>query len=292
MLQALVNLMKHTVDNHGKHPCTELRYVTILELLLSYQMDKWEPSFDVNSQWKTLECKAEPGIDPEEFRRQAYQVLVSLPYVPPSCALFSACSYEESEALASWNTLPLCIQARLEQLPEPLIRSDQVYHILHKIRGCEYFVVAVSSCSPEESVETNSLCVRGEGIGKTTLATLLAAHPTINDNHSTFWVDLEEEERWASCATKGWELSAISYPKYIRCLQRLCLQLGAAQNWTNFILRLESPQVRALREKEHMILAKKCITDLFKRVEGKVLIVLDGVQDETDFEWFQFIEEQ
>jgi hypothetical protein len=80
MLQTLVNLMKHTVDNHDKHPCTELRFVTILELLLSYQMEPWEPSSDVNSQWKRLGCKAEPGLDPEEFRRQAYQVLVSLPH--------------------------------------------------------------------------------------------------------------------------------------------------------------------------------------------------------------------
>ncbi|KAG7342160.1 tetratricopeptide repeat protein [Nitzschia inconspicua] len=299
MLQCLVNLMKHTVDNHARHPCTELRFVTLLEILLSYQKEPWEHSADINIQWKRLGCKVESGTNPEEFRRQAYQVLVSLPYIPSTCTLFAACSYEDSEAIASWDTLPLCVRSRLEQIPEPLMRSDLVHHILHKIRGREYFTVAISSSTATESVAGDRIYLEtaGEGTGKTTLAVLLAAHPSISDNHSVFWVDLGGE-RWdaspneSPCVSDDGGFPTMSHSTYMLCLQRLCLQLGMSQNWPNFILRLENSQLRALREKQHMKLAKSCISQLFKAIEGKILFVLDGVRDESDFEWFQFLDDQ
>jgi hypothetical protein len=209
MLQSVVKLMKHTVDSHARHPCTELRYVTLMEVLLSYQTDPWEPSTDINLQWKRLGCHVDPGTEPEDFRRQAYQVLVSLPYVPPSAGLYSACSYEESEATAAWDTLPLCIRSRLEQIPEPLLRSEQVHHILHKIRDRDSFTVAISSSSMESfEGDSSTLETAGEGIGKTTLATLLAAHPSISEDHTIFWVDLQEE-RWAT--------SAKGIPEMVEC---------------------------------------------------------------------------
>ncbi|KAL3918640.1 MAG: hypothetical protein SGILL_004141 [Bacillariaceae sp.] len=298
LFQSLVSLMNHTVDNHDQHPCTELRYVTLLELLRSHQQSsqQWQPTADINTQWKRLGCKVETGTGPEEFRRQAYQVLVSLPWVPSSVELYSACSYEDNEALATWDDLPICLKSRLEQIPEPLMRSDRVHHVLHKIRGRDSFTVTMSNKAVDSTTEDDSQYAGG-GIGKTTIATLLAAHPTISDNHTVFWVDLREER--LADSTSGLEdqskddVSApLSHSQYMRCLQRLCIQLGAAQNWPNMILRLEDSQLRKMREKEHMKLAKRCMGDLFKNVEGKILVVMDGVSDETDFGWFHFSEEQ
>jgi hypothetical protein len=266
MIQSVVNLMKLTVDNDKKHPCTELRYVTLLEILLSYEVSGWSPSPDINSQWKRLNVFVERETDPEEFRRQAYQVLVSVPWVPSSYGLYTACSYEDSEALATWSDLPICLQTRLEQIPEPLMRSDRVHHILHKIRGRDSFTVTISYATPD-TMETNStMQTSGEGIGKSTLATLLAAHPTISDNYTIFWVDLLEH-RWTVSAQEGdvaetsSTSSSMSHAQYMECLQRLCLQLEVPQNWPNLILRLENAHLRKLREKEHMKLVKRCVAE-------------------------------
>jgi tetratricopeptide (TPR) repeat protein len=302
LLESIVGLMKHTVNHHSKHPCTELRYVTLLEILMSYQPETWEPSQHINAQWKRLSCEVQKGIDPEEFRRQAYQVLVSLPWVPSSYGLYSACSYEDSEALASWNDLPVSLQSRLEQIPEPLMRSDRVHHVLHKIRGRNSFTLVISY-GTEESSDTysNTMTTFGEGIGKTTLATLLAAHPTISDNYTIFWVDLldlrwaestEQQQDQQQNTSKETLTVSLSYSQYLECLRRLCIQLGAKPNWPNRILRLEDSQLRKLREREHMKLAKSCISELFKALDEKVLIVVDGVSDEKDFECFQFLENQ
>ncbi|KAL3911929.1 MAG: hypothetical protein SGARI_001408, partial [Bacillariaceae sp.] len=224
LVQSLIDLMKHTVDNHHQHPCTELRYVTLLEVLLSHLAppQQWEPSEDINTQWKRLACQVEQGIDPEKFRRQAYQVLVSLPWVPSSAALYSACSYEDSEAVASWDDLPICLRSRLEQIQEPLIRSDLVHHALHKIRGRDSFTVTISSKTSDPN--EGDMGVAGEGSGKTTLATLLASHPTICDNYTVFWVDLNEERLADTISgdAKDENSSApLTHAQYMNCLQRL-----------------------------------------------------------------------
>jgi tetratricopeptide (TPR) repeat protein len=300
LFQSLVKLMNHTVDNHNQHPCMELRYVTLLELLRSHQTPRdWEPSVDINTQWKRLSCQVEHGVEPEQFQRQAYQVLVSLPWVPSSCELYAACSYEESEALASWDDLPMCLRARLEQIPEPLMRSDAVFHILHKIRGLVSFTVTISSKTFDNNVEGKA-SFAGKGDGKTTLATLLAANPTISDNFTVFWIDLKEERLSDAIFDPKSKIDdaktvssvPLTHPQYMQCLQRLCIQLGASQNWPNLVMRLENAQLRQLREKEHMTLAKKCMGNLLENVEGKFLIVLDGVNDEADFTWFNFLEGQ
>jgi tetratricopeptide (TPR) repeat protein len=296
-LLCLTNLLRHTLDNHHKHPCTELRYVTLLEIMLSYH-DGWEPSANVNVQWRRLSCKVDKGIDPVEFRRQAYQVLVSLPWVPTSDGLYTACSYEETESLRSWDELPLCLQSKLEKIPQLLLRSDRVHQILHKIRGRNSFTVAISSATPESNMHgidyggtSKDDHLRGAGIGKTTLAALLAAHPTISDEHVALWVDLEYAcvaQKTGSTTTE----SSLSHKQYMDCLENLCLQLDGKPNWPDLVLRLEDSNLQHIRELEHMKVAKRCVMEALQRLERRILIVLDGVYDEKDFEWFHFMDDQ
>jgi tetratricopeptide (TPR) repeat protein len=275
-LRDLVNLMKQTLKNHSRHECTELRFATLLEVVLSYNAD-WIPSSRLNELWEELELQVEADCEPAEFRRGAYTVLVSLQWVPSSNGLYSACSYDESESIDA--ELPLHLASKFDQIyDKPLLRSDKVNQILEQISDEESFTIVISY-TPDDGSSNDS---NGDGIGKTTLAALLASHPTIAQNHAIFWVDLNTEER----------SNSLSYRHYMECLENLCQQLEVPPNWPDRILRLEDQSLRIKREREHMVLGKQGVTKLFQESEQNILIVLDGAFAEKDFEWFRFLETQ
>lgn len=280
-MRSLVNLMIQTIHNHNIHECTELRYATLLEIILSHNSD-WKPSENLNALWAELDLHVEDDCDCQGFRRVAYTVLISLPWMPPSCELYAACSYEESESM--YPDLPDILRSKLDEeiCDKPLLRCDRVYQILEEIGAEENeqepFTVVISYDS-DDGASTDS---NGEGMGKTTLAALLAAHPAIAEHYSTFWVDL----------TLGEDDDSLSHDHYMECLQSLCQQLGVDPNWPQQVPRLEDEELRNRRQQEHMVLSKQSMAKLFENSGKRVLIVLDGALDEEDFEWFQLLDAQ
>ena len=123
------------------------------------------------------------------------------------------------------------------------------------------------------------------GIGKSTLGTLLAAHPRIAKKYSVFWVKLP------STAT-AIERDVITYEQYMRCLNSLCHALSLSPNWLEPVLRLENTSIRIRREKEFMTRAKHAMARLLQSMAKPLLLILDDVRDEVEMELFQFFENQ
>ncbi len=272
-LRDMVQLMTHTVQNHNRHECTELRYVTLLEVVLSYNAD-WKPSSSINELWEELELEIESDCEPVDFRRAAYKVLVQLPWMPPSSGLFLACGYSVAETIS--DEIPDHVRSKFDQIyATPIPRADRVHQILESLQEEEAFTITITYIAEEGTFnETN-----GEGIGKTTLAALLACHPTITQNFDVLWINRNGDE-------------PLDYDSYIKCLKELCRQMGASPNWPDRVQRLEDPPVRAIRDLEHMNRAKDGITKLLEAMEQNIVIVMDGVQDDQEFAWFHFLESQ
>jgi tetratricopeptide (TPR) repeat protein len=323
-VRCLVEWMKHAVEYYKIHECTELRYVTLLEVMMSYSVGWVGPSPVLKDLWARLGQKApittmhsttntmenNSGMSLAiEFRRQAYQVLVSLPWIPSSHGLYRACSMDEDDSIHS--DLPLCIRTKLDRLgmeqESCLLRSDLIHFVLHKIRRNTTFRV-VLSCATQKGdpslIGISSSDVAG--VGKTTLAALLAANPTLASKYSIVWVDLPttvtEEER-----------PVITYEQYMKCLESICQQLSVTPNWPERILRLENSLIRIRREKEFMTRAKNAMTRLLQRTlqqsassddnnklqqkqqtspPKQLLVVMDDIRDEKEFELFNFLEQQ
>ena len=98
--RTVVDLMTQTVVNHKRHESTELRYVTLMHIMMSYNPG-WEPTAELNDLWAIVDQNVSSDISPDEFRRQAYNVIVSLPWVPSSYGLFDARSFDEGDAIHS-----------------------------------------------------------------------------------------------------------------------------------------------------------------------------------------------
>lgn len=272
-LRDLVQLMTHTVENHSRHECTELRYVTLLEIVLSYNAD-WRPSPNINELWAELELQVESECEAVDFRRAAYKVLVQLPWMPPSSGLFLACGYDVSETIS--EVLPDHVRSQFDQIyASPILRADRVHQILECLQEDEAFTITITYV-PDEGTFNES---NGDGIGKTTLAALLASHPTITQNFDVLWVNLDDKE-------------PLDYDKYIKCLEELCQQIGVTPNWPDRIPRLEDPPLRTIRDLEHMNRAKDGITKLLEAMDQNIVVVMDGIQDEQEFAWFHFLESQ
>lgn len=272
-LKDLVQLMTHTVQNHALHECTELRYGTLLEVVLSYNAD-WKPSPRINELWEELELQVESDCEAEDFRRVAYKVLVQLPWLPQSSGLFLACGHDVTETMS--EELPDHVRCQFDQIyATPILRADKVHQILESLQEDEAFTITITYTPPEGTFNASN----GEGIGKTTLAALLASHPTITQNFDILWVTLDDSK-------------PLDSEKYTRCLDALCRQIKVKPTWPDRILRLEDMPARAIRDFERMNRAKDCITKLLEGSEQNIMIVLDGIHDEKDFAWFHFLESQ
>ena len=271
----LVDLLIDTVQNHNKDSCTELRYVTLLEIVNSYSAG-WEPSKHLSHMWTKLDRAIDRGIKPRDFRRNAYGVLVSLPWVPSSYGLYAACSFADSEYFS--DDLPIHVKSKLDRVRDKLLlRSELVHRILDSIHGQDVFTVVITYSYEDDAYHGVS---NDAGVGKTTLAALLAAHPSLANDHLVLWVDVPPDRIGLTCQ------------EYMECLETLCEQLSATPNWPDQVRRLEDLSLRKKREKEHMIRAKRGMSKILQRTEKNILLVLDGANHDKDVEKFKFLERQ
>ena len=136
-------------------------------------------------------------------------------------------------------------------------------------------VVSISSV-PESLNDPNALGVAG--VGKTTLAAMVAEHPDVRRYFidGVAWIYLGDQE--------------LNYNRYTLCLRELVAQLDFYDGIPLFAELLHTPgdnfSKRKRREEGFMIYARDTIADLLK--DRSVLIILDDVCFEPDMDWFDF----
>jgi tetratricopeptide (TPR) repeat protein len=130
---------------------------------------------------------------------------------------------------------------------------------------------------PESWNDPDSLGVAG--VGKTTLAAMVANHKDIRRfyNDGIAWIYVGEIE--------------LNYNRYVQCLQDLLSQLEVDDNEEPLFPELlhipgESTAMRKRREEGFMIYLRETIVE-FLRFRN-VLIILDDVCFEPDLDWFDF----
>ena len=229
-VRTLVELMNATAKEHTKHQCTELRFVTLLEIAVSYN-EKWEPSENLNSIWTSqLELMAEDDVSPQDFRKSAYKVLISLPWVPSSYGLAAACDMEtQSPSVVSSRqaSIPKEVWSRLRNASLP--KSEPLFRVLGEIEDKEVFTIVVT-----HSYDDNNLS--GSGIGKTTFAALLVSHPQLASKYKVLWVETPRNK------------VGLNFKEYMECLDSILMQLGEKANWSPWVHRLEDASLRKKRE--------------------------------------------
>jgi tetratricopeptide (TPR) repeat protein len=264
-LKTLLNLLTHTVINRKRDNSTECRYVTLLEVMLSYGK-KWSPSEDVSQFWVRLMQRLPPDVPPINFRRKAYRVLVSLSWVPSSKGLLGACSFDENPQNMTPEGASAGARAVLAKIRNtPLPRYDCVNQLLDRLKDETDVCVAITSES--------------EGVGKTTLAALVALHPSILRVFTILWLSVENVE-------------VMTYETYLKHLDNLCEQLEIEPIWPESVKRFEEPALRRLREEHLMEQAKDNMSELLLQKDRNMLLIMDDVVDAKHIEWFRFNERQ
>lgn len=136
-------------------------------------------------------------------------------------------------------------------------------------------VVSISSV-PEVLNDPYAMGVGG--MGKTTLAAMVAQHPDVR----RYFIDAVV---WIYVGGKE-----LNYSRYTQCLRELVAQLDFYQGVPLFAELLhvpgETPSKRRRREEGFMIYARDTIADLLH--DRSVLIILDDVCFEPDLDWFDF----
>lgn len=136
-------------------------------------------------------------------------------------------------------------------------------------------IVSISSV-PEALNDPDSLGVGG--MGKTTLAAMVAQHPDVRRYFidGVVWVYVGDKE--------------LNYGRYTQCLRELVAQLDFYQGVPLFAELLDTPgetlSKRRRREEGFMIYARDTIAELLH--DRSVLIILDDVCFEPDLDWFDF----
>ena len=314
----LANLLTHTVKNHHRDNSTECRFVTILEVALSYQsavtsnegdskvVYQWRPSDNVQRFWVRLQQPIDPNMSPFDFRRKAYGVLVSLSWVPSSKGLLQACSIPDNSPLQLSSEAPLEARRVLGKIPgRPLPRNDSVYQVLDRLKD-ETDVSVVITASKFNKV--SSL-----GIGKTTVAALVAVHPLILRCFKVLWLNMDYNKlpvlsilQEGKSQRQGQE--KLNYVTYIKYLDSLCQQLGCdatdkegktstalkRPKWpeVHSLKRLEEPAIRHRREENLMRRAQRMMADVLEETSRNILLVLDDAKGRGELEWFHFSKKQ
>ena len=264
-LHTLVKLLQHTVEHKNRDNSTECRFVTLLEVMMSYG-NKWRPSEQVSRFWVRLMQRIPNDITPVSFRRKAYRVLVSLDWVPSSKGLLAACSFEESKQNLATDKAAPGIRAILSRIRgEPIPRFDCVNQMLDRLKDETDVCVGITS--------------ERQGIGKSTLAMLVASHPSIQRVFKVLWLPLHDQGQ-------------LDYEWYLRILNDLCDQLQLKQEWPKNVRRFEEEAIRQLREESIMQHAKEIMSQRLLETNENVLLILDDVTDPRQIEWCRFNERQ
>jgi tetratricopeptide (TPR) repeat protein len=263
-IHTLLDLLTQAALEHSRDRSIECRFVTLLEIVLSYDNPRWEPSDDICAIWIRLLQRIPPCIAPTNFRRKAYRVLVSLSWVPSSKGLLAACSFDESKQLPTFQKKGII--AHMSKIRGgPLPRYDSVNQLLDRLKDETGVCVAIPS--------ENGVLV------KTTLAGQVASHPSILRVFTVLWLDIKQE--------------TLTYDRYICYLKDLCEQIGCPnQDWPMSEKRFEEPAILKLRETGYMKDAKSLMSDLSVKLDSNILLVLDDVRDSSTLDWFRFSDQQ
>jgi tetratricopeptide (TPR) repeat protein len=263
-IYVLLDLLTQAALVHSRDRSIECRFVTLLEVVLSYDNPRWEPSSDICAIWIRLLQRIPPNIAPVNFRRKAYRVLVSLSWVPSSKGLLAACSFEESKQIPTFQKKGII--AHMSKIRGgPLPRYDSVNQLLDRLKDETDVCVAITS--------------EREGMGKTTLAGQVASHPSILRVFTVLWLDVRKD--------------TFTYDRYIAYLSDLCTQLGFPMlDWPTSVQRFEEPAIRQLRELGYMQAAKSLMSDFVLKLDCNILLVLDDVRDSHILGWFRFSNQQ
>jgi tetratricopeptide (TPR) repeat protein len=247
------------------------------------------------------------------FQQVCYEVIVSTDqWCPDTKDLAEACEVKQpaGDVEAAGQPSPDARMARVPQLAlqvldkingDPLIRPNTLASILRRIlpphaltdtavlntfSGLRATVrkplgfsganmVAISSV-PEVLNDPDAYGMRG--IGKTTMAAMVAAHP---DTRRFF----KDGIAWVNIGPKE-----LNYARYTQCLRELVSQLEFYDGVPLFAELLHTPgeplSRRKRREVGFMIYARDTVSELLQN--RNVLIVLDDVYFESDLEWFTF----
>jgi tetratricopeptide (TPR) repeat protein len=263
-LKTLVSLLANTAINRRRDSSTECRFVTILEVLLSYGRN-WSPSEEVSRFWVRLMQRVSASVPPVNFRRKAYRVLVSLSWVPSSTGLLEACSFEGTRQSLDPEKAPPRVRRLLDKIrSRPRPRYDCVNQLLDRLKDETDVCVAITS--------------ERQGMGKTTLASLVASHPSILRVFQVLWLPMTDEP--------------LSFDLYIRHLNDLCEQLSISIEWPACAKRFEEPALRKMREEAAMFVARDRVAQALQRRDDNYLLVLDDLNDGRKLEWFRFNERQ
>lgn len=259
-IHTLLELLVQAVKDNDRDKSIECRFVTLLEVVLSYEGSCWHPSPEVSAMWKRLMQRVPDNIAPVRFRRKAYRVLVSLSWVISSKGLLEACSFEESKQVLDFSKEG--IREHMAAIQDgPLPRFDCVNQLLDRLKDETDVCVAITS--------------EKEGFGKTTLVGQVASHPAISRVFTVLWLNVKREDM-------GLDL-------YLEYLTDLCKQMcSPEQKWPVKIKRFEESAIRRLRERELMTAAKATMSEIFARHDRNVLLVLDDVTDSEVVKWFRF----
>lgn len=313
----LANLLTHTVKNHHRDNSTECRFVTLLEVALSYQsavtskdgdskvVYQWKPSNNVQRFWVRLQQPIDSNMTPFEFRRKAYGILVSLSWVPSSKGLLQACSIPDNRPLQLSSEAPLEARRVLGKIPgRPLPRNDSVYQVLDRLKD-ETNVSVVITASKFNKV--SSL-----GIGKSTVAALVAVHPLILRCFQVLWLNMDYKKQPVASILheeSNQKQEKLNYVTYIEYLDNLCQQLGCdatdkdgesspgglkRPRWpeAHSLKRIEEPAIRHRREENLMRRAQKMMTNVLEKSGRNILLVLDDITGINELAWFHFTEKQ
>lgn len=268
-LQTLVDLLTQTVQNHNRDDSVACRFVTLLEVILSYS-DDWTPSVQLAPFWMRQNREVpSPTIAPASFRRRAYRVLVSLPWVPSSSGLLDACSFDEHKLQTNYADAPYALRRNVFwKIREPRPRYDSVNQILDRLKDETDVCISIWSAK--------------EGLGKTTLAAQVASNPSILKVFTVLWLKAGKEE----CSRP------LSYEKYTLLLTDLCGQMSANLHWPEPVDRIEEPGLKQVREQSLMNKARQQMTEYISCEELNILLVIDDLEDSSWISWFRFNENQ
>lgn len=263
-MKTLLSLLVNTVENAKRDNSTECRFVTLLEVVLSYGKG-WKPSEEVSRLWVRLMQRIPIDVPPVNFRRKAYRVLVSLAWVPSSKGLLEACSFEAGRQSIDPQKAPAKVKAHLDKIrTKPQPRYDCVNQVLDRLKDETDVCVAITS--------------ERDGMGKSTLAALVASHPSILRVFRVLWLNVKDEK--------------LTYDTYTKYLDDLCEQLSMKLEWPSCVKRFEEHAFRKLREQAAMHEARDRMAEALLPRDENYLLIMDDMSDAEKVEWFRFNERQ
>ena len=279
---------------------------------------EYEPSETVEEAWNGTGHEDEFKIlhdadDLDVFRQVCYDVLVSMDqWCPDTKTLMDICWIEASmledqvirqedderlseppeaalQVLEKINGDPLPRSVSLARIMRRILPTDaitdstirdQIFTLKNDIRIPLELpssnLIAISSV-PEVLNEPEALGVTG--VGKTTLAAMVANHPDVRRffDDGIAWIHVGRKE--------------INYSRYVLCLREIVGQLGVPEDEEPLFPELlhipgESKAKRRRREEGFMFYVRDIMTDFLKF--RNVLIIVDDICFEPDLDWFDF----